>query len=166
MKMVSRKHFIISAAAGGLLNPLLPAAGWPVQHCLCVTALYSLSHPCRDVVVRGQHSHRKSGHMVALVKGICINILIQSMSMFSTCTLAGEYPPRAPPKTPQSTVSAICNTFAIRQYCARLLMHINDSSNLTSVRGGGQTQWKSYVGIFSGVNVVHDDDITESVSQK
>ena len=76
--------------------------------------------------------------MVALVKGICINILIQSMSMFSTCTLAGEYPPRAPPKTPQSTVSAICNTFAIRQYSARLLMHINDSSNLTSVRGGGE----------------------------
>ena len=71
------------------------------------------------------------------MKGICINILIQSMSMFSTCTLAGEYPPRAPPKTPQSTVSAICNTFAIRQYSARLLMHINDSSNLTSVRGGG-----------------------------
>ena len=36
-----------------------------------------------------------------------------------------------------NTEHRVCNTFAIRQYSARLLMHINDSSNLTSVRGGG-----------------------------
>ena len=53
--------------------------------------------------------------------------------MFSTCRrISTQCPPV------NNTEHRVCNTFAIRQYCARLLMHINDSSNLTSVRGGGE----------------------------
>ena len=44
------KTFHNLSSSWRVVEPSPPmAAGWPVQHCLCVTALYSLSHPCRDV---------------------------------------------------------------------------------------------------------------------
>ena len=43
-------HNFSSSSSWPVVEPSPPmAAGWLVQHCLCVTALYSLSHPCRDV---------------------------------------------------------------------------------------------------------------------
>ena len=60
-------------------------------------------------------------------------MLIQSLSKFSSCRrISTQCPPV------NNTEHRVCNTFAIRQYSARLLMHINDSSNLTSVRSGGE----------------------------